>query len=113
MEHVEGKFQRLLLLLDALHIALSSGLSVFKAKYSTCESGQVDTGVYTCTTHKKCIYPHSHTLITREHGMGNLLAIFLPYFLEYQLVFTFPASEAGYLASLTLEPSFLRTISTL
>ena len=45
LEHVEGKSKRLFLLLDALHIALSAGLSVLVANCFACDTEHADTGV--------------------------------------------------------------------
>ena len=102
-----------MLLLDALYIALSLGLSVFKAKYTAYGIEHIESGVYAHITHKKELCPCGHTWIKRERGLGSTLFVLALPLLENQLVFSFQNGETGHLASLTLEPSFLSIVSTL
>ena len=113
LEHILDKSTCFLLLLDALHISLSARLLIFAAKYSAYGTEHAYTGVFTHTAHRKYLCSCGHIWVMRQHGVGNLLAVFAPHLLEEQLIFTFTASETGYLASLTLEPSFFSSVPTL
>ena len=111
LKHVEGCYERHLLLLDAIHIALSAGLLLFAAKCTAYVTEHVDIKVFAYSTHKKYMCPSGYTWVMREHGVGNLLAFLAAYSLEYQLVLLFQLERLiimplWHLLS-SLEPSFL------
>ena len=113
LEHVEGNSERLLLLLYALHTALSAGLLEFATKCSACGTEHADAEVCAHTTHKKHVCLCGHTWVMRERREDNPLAVFATCLLKDQLVFTFPAGGTGHLASPMLGPYFFSNFSTL
>ena len=79
LQHTKDNYERFLLLLCALNIALNAGLLVFVAKYTAYAIKHADTMVY-MHCKKKYMCPYGHTWVMRERRVGYPLAVFCSMF---------------------------------